>query len=672
MNKKPLQLASHKPSIATISLLALSMALSACNSQSTGTDTGDDEEIDDDSEEVETYYFYNEDTSGGIEISSGEFALLTLESANTREADESGSVRQLQLTWEAADETSSLISYTVCERDESFADDCNVLGVVTDSLFYTHELTSLLDATYQSYFVIAETDSTTLTSSEKQIQPGELGRLAGYFKASNPGTSDDFGYNVAISDDGMTIVTATPWEDGASSGINADQEEDYDGVASGAIYVFRYDDSSATWSQTDYLKTSNPERGDYMGFSLALSDDGDTIAVGAYGEDSGSLTDQSDNSASYAGAVFIFDYNGSYWSQTAYLKESNPEEDDRFGYSVALNSDGDRLAVGAAYEDSDSEVENTGAVYIFEKDGSGDWNQTAELTASNADEDDRFGREIAFSGDGETLAVSTPLEASSETGTSGTGSDNSAENAGAVYIFSYDDGLASWSQTAYLKASNASEGDYFGASISLNDEGTLLAVGATYEDSNATGIDGDQTNNEAQGAGAVYLFSYADNSWSQTAYIKGSNTEGAIGSYTSDSVWVPTDEAWGDHFGKNVLLNDEGTVLLVNAADEDSAATGINSDENDDSAGGFDSGAVYRFEFDSETESWQQTHYIKSPNTQEDDSFGNSIDLSADGNALVIGAYVENSNTSGINSVDTGFDDDDENDLTSAGALYLY
>src|SRR6267142_2294406 len=133
--------------------------------------------------------------------------------------------------------------------------------------------------------------------------------------------------------------------------------------------------------------------------------------------------------------------------------------------------------------------------------------QVAYVKASNPGEEDHFGHAIALSGDGATLAVSAPYEDSAATGINGNQADNSMANSGAVYVFSRTG--STWSQQAYVKASNTGEkeeGDEFGYSISLSDDGNTLAVGAIGEDSAAKGINGDQADNSANGAGAVYVF----------------------------------------------------------------------------------------------------------------------------------------------------------------------
>ena len=215
---------------------------------------------------------------------------------------------------------------------------------------------------------------------------------------------------------------------------------------------------------------------------------------------------QSDNSAIDSGAVYVFTRSGTTWSQQAYLKASNTDAQDNFGYSVSLS--GDTLAVGASYESSnatdvngiqsDNSASGSGAVYIFTRSGR-TWSQQAYLKASNTDVSDDFGDSVSLSGD--TLAVGAPDESSSATGVNGSQSDNSAINSGAVYIFTRSG--RTWSQQAYLKASNTGRSDLFGDSVSLS--GDTLAVGARFEDSSATGVNGSQGDNRAGRSGAVYV-----------------------------------------------------------------------------------------------------------------------------------------------------------------------
>jgi hypothetical protein len=272
----------------------------------------------------------------------------------------------------------------------------------------------------------------------------QLTQAVGYVKASNTGASDFFGYSVALSADGNTLAVGAIWEASNATGVNGDQANN-SASASGAVYVFTR--SGASWTQQAYVKASNTEAFDWFGYSVALSADGNTLAVGAYLEASNAEDvggDQANNSASSSGAVYVFTRSGASWTQQAYVKASNTGASDEFGWSVALSADGNTLAVGAYGEDSNA------------------------------------------------------------TGVNGDDTDNSASTSGAVYVFTRTG--STWAQQAYVKASNTGASDFFGYSVALSADGNTLAVGAVGEDSNAMGVNGDQTNNSASASGAVYLY----------------------------------------------------------------------------------------------------------------------------------------------------------------------
>jgi hypothetical protein len=154
--------------------------------------------------------------------------------------------------------------------------------------------------------------------------------------------------------------------------------------------------------------------------------------------------------------------------------------------------------------------------------------------ASNTDGDDAF-RRVSLSGDGNTLAVGAVGEASNATGVDHAQDpdddldqgDNSAPGAGAVYVFRRD-AQGIWSQEAYVKASNTDAGDAFGTSVSLSADGSTLAVGTDGESSSAIGIGGNQGDNSAPAAGAVYVFRRVGDTWSQQAYVKASRARPAM------------------------------------------------------------------------------------------------------------------------------------------------
>jgi tRNA threonylcarbamoyladenosine modification (KEOPS) complex Pcc1 subunit len=437
-----------------------------------------------------------------------------------------------------------------------------------------------------------------------------------YLKASNAEPDDWLGYSLAISGD--TLVVAGLGEDSSAGGGEADNAAS----EAGAAYVFTR--SGGVWSQQAYLKASNAEAGDEFGASVALSDD--TLVVGAYREDSSANGGEGDNSAMEAGAAYVFTRSGGVWSQQAYLKASNAEAGDGFGVSVALSED--TLVVGARYEagsagggEGDNTAPNAGAAYVFTRSG-GVWSQQAYLKASNAEGSDGFGWSVALSGD--TLVVGAYGEDSSAGGGEG---DNTASTAGAAYVFTRSGSV--WSQQAYLKASNAEAGDWFGRSVALSDE--TLVVGAYREDSSTGGGEGD---NSATEAGAAYVFTRSGGLWSQQAYLKASNAEAA------------------DWFGYGVALT--GDTLVVGAYGEDSSVFG---GEGDNSAPG--AGAAYVFTRSGAV--WSQQAYLKASNAEASDLFGYSVAVSGD--TLVVGARYEDSSTSGGES---------DNSAADAGAAYVW
>jgi FG-GAP repeat/Divergent InlB B-repeat domain len=420
-----------------------------------------------------------------------------------------------------------------------------------------------------------QADNSALNSGAVYVftRIGSVWSQQAYLKASNTEGADQFGYSVAI--DGDTLVVGTGSEDSNATGVNGNQA-DNSTSGSGAAYVFTR--VGGTWTQQAYLKASNTGTDDDFGLSVAVS--GDTIVVGARGEASsarGVNGNQADNSASLSGAAYVFTRANGVWTQQAYLKASNADAGDIFGESVAIA--GDTIAVAARFESSsatgvngnqaDNGANRSGAVYVFVRSG-GAWTQQAYLKASNTDAGDEFGYGLALSAD--TLAVAARLESSNARGVNGNQADNSAAGSGAVYVFARSNGV--WSQQAYLKASNSDAGDTFGNEghgVAL--WGDTLVVGAMREDSGAAGVNGNQADNSSNGSGAAYVFKRTAGVWSQSAYLKASNT-GVV-----------------DGFGWAVAVS--GDTVVVAAPGEASNATGVNGNQADNSA--FSSGAAYVF-----------------------------------------------------------------------------
>lgn len=471
----------------------------------------------------------------------------------------------------------------------------------------------------------------------------------GYFKASNTASGDLFGAAVALSGDGNTLVVGAQSEDSNATGVNGEESDD-SANDSGAVYVFTR--TVAGWAQQAYLKASNTRTSDLFGAALALSEDGNTLAVGALGENNNATgvnpapgTDTEPDS----GAVYVFKRDATGWTQQAYVKASNTASGDRFGFALALNADGTTLAVGANGEDSDLTGVNpvgdnfnsdtSGAAYVFTLGAAG-WIQQAYIKASNTGRGDEFGLSLSLSADGNTLAVG----AQGEAGNGQRQDDNSVPASGAVYVFERD-GTQQWTQQAYVKASDPDVADLFGASLDLSADGKTLAVGASAENSGANGIEGDPLNNDQVDSGAVYVFVRGATEWSQQAYVKASNTFAAA------------------RFGNAVALSEHGDTLAVGSLQEASDATGIGGEQID--TGAFGSGAVYVFTRDS-AQHWSQRTYVKASNAQSPDNFGTSVDLNSDGTALAVGAMLEGSTATGVDG------DQSDNTEQNAGAVYLY
>ncbi len=152
-------------------------------------------------------------------------------------------------------------------------------------------------------------------------------------KASNTGANDQLGMSVALSGDGNTLAVSAHREDGSGTGVNAASNEAANDA--GAVYVFAK--VAGSWSQEAYVKASDTAANDTFGSSVALSSDGNTLAVGARGKAGG------------RGAAYVFTRTGGIWAQQAVVAGSNADPNGLFGVALALSGDGNTLAVGAAY-----------------------------------------------------------------------------------------------------------------------------------------------------------------------------------------------------------------------------------------------------------------------------------------------------------------------------------
>ena len=178
---------------------------------------------------------------------------------------------------------------------------------------------------------------------------------------------DRFGFSVALAGDTAVV--------GAIS--DSDNE-----VFAGSVYVFRFD--GAVWVEEAELSASEGETLDGFGVSVALA--GDTLLVGAEGDD---------DKASEAGSAYVFRYDGTAWVEEAKITASDGAVHDLFGESVAL--DGDMAVVGARGDTIDNKS-HRGSAYVFRFDGAG-WVEEAKLTDSDGEARDHFGFSVALEDD---------------------------------------------------------------------------------------------------------------------------------------------------------------------------------------------------------------------------------------------------------------------------------
>ncbi len=272
---------------------------------------------------------------------------------------------------------------------------------------------------------------------------------------------------MAISGD--TIVVGAPLDDHSG-------KED-----PGSAYVFVK--SGASWNQQAKLQAQGAGAGDAFGASVAI--DGDTILVGA--------THANESGVSEAGAAYAFFPTGTSWALQDKFSPAGLASGDMFGVSVAIS--GDTMLAGAAENEHDGEL--SGAAYAFQRNA-GTWLFDAKLTASDG-AGERFGRAVTVRG---TTAV--------------VGADwdrGSGFFSGAAYVFTRV-GFQTWQEDAVLAATDCKSMGYFGVSVSLNEDASALAVGATpnWDSSCCSSV-----------AGSVYVFAKEGTSWTELDKLEASD-----------------------------------------------------------------------------------------------------------------------------------------------------
>jgi len=326
-------------------------------------------------------------------------------------------------------------------------------------------------------------------------------------KALNAEGSDYFGLSVDMSGDGNTAI------------VGAQRASD-----SGAAYIFTR--SGPTWTQQAMLKASDPQTNDFFGRAVAISDDGNTVVVGAFYEDTG---------ANDAGSAYIFARSGSTWSQQAKIQATTPQALAVFGTFVSISGDGNTVIVGAPKEDAPGDGED-GFVYIFARSGS-TWSQQARLTTPGGESYAYFGSSVALSSNGNTAIVGAE-------GGIGPGGEYSA---GAAHIFTRSG--TTWTHEARIQASDVVRNNNFGQSVSMSNDGNTVIVGDL--DNDTVGLN----------AGAVYFFTRDGTTWTELSMVQ-----------ASDVVERQND---GNElrFGSSVALSGDALTAIAGAKSSDLGAT---------------------------------------------------------------------------------------------------
>lgn len=237
------------------------------------------------------------------------------------------------------------------------------------------------------------------------------------------------GFGSAVAVRGTTVLIGAPGDSNAG------------GNFAGAVYV--YERVGGVWSQQQKILSPDPDFDDNFGEGLAF--DGDRAVVGAIDDDHSGVTD--------AGAAYVMERSGGWWSVTTKLTAPNPTGASLFGECVTLS--GDAVAVGA-HRQPVSGMSNAGAAYVFRKGPAG-WEHAVTLTAADAAAGDHFGVDVSLSG--ARLLVGSYLSATG----SGTGNVYAYERVGAEWV------------SAGKFASADSGGILFGWRLAVVDERAAIA-----------------------------------------------------------------------------------------------------------------------------------------------------------------------------------------------------
>jgi hypothetical protein len=406
---------------------------------------------------------------------------------------------------------------------------------------------------------------------------------------ANEGTGETgegkFGTSVALAEDGDTALIGGPADD---SGV-------------GAVWVFTR--SESTWTQQGEKLTGTGEAGEgEFGYSVALSEDGNTALIGGPEDDTAT------------GAVWAFTRSSGVWSQQGQKLTGGEEGNSQFGVYVALSADGDTALIGGPGDNYDA-----GAAWVFTRSG-GVWSQQGpKLTGRGETREDGFGVSVALSADGNTALIGAP------------GDNGGLFGKGAAWVFTRSDGV--WTQQGEklvgdCTESCANEGTgeiynaWFGYNVALSADGNTALIGGFRDN---------------DWRGAAWVFTRSGPTWSQQG-------EKLVGDCTSSCAHEGTGETGDGMFGTMVALSADGNTALVGAWNDDNTLPG-----NDHYSG---AGAAWVFTRSGST--WTQqgeklvgdcTSSCAHEGTGEtgEGKFATSVALSEDGDTAMVGGWDDDS-----------------------------
>ena len=345
------------------------------------------------------------------------------------------------------------------------------------------------------------------------------------------------------------VCTASLWRDKltASDGANLDR---FGGTISisgdvcivgadgaNSAYIFRFDGNK--WIQEQ--KIDAPDESTRFGVSVSI--DQDVCVIGG-------------------GSIYVFRYNGSTWIQEDKLIDLV------FATDTSVSISNDVCIVRTHYD-----LLAGNNVYVFRYDGF-NWNQESELQDPNGLDNNDFGKSVSISDD--ICTIGAPQD------------NDSGDNSGAAYIFRFngDYNEPNWIEDQKLIASDGTDFDYFGSSVSIDDDVCIVGTGSELT------------------AGSAYIFR--------------NNGDQSDPNWIQEQKLLPSDGDPNNHFGSSVSLSDGVCV--------------VGADGDDDN--GQDSGSAYVFRYNGID--WIQTDKLTAFDGETDDFFGTTVSI--DTGNIVVGA----------------------------------